>query len=332
METSKPKKQNKTNESLLTGKIFMKNHMYTEAADSLKKAYAEGSMEAASKLGQLYMNHHFQNHERAFYWLNIAAEGQSREAQFRLSRFYEQNLLDKYDLKMAYKWLSRAAEQNEPHAMLHLAYWYHMGIYVPKDRQHALSLLEQLAGMGQAEALCLLGKEYEHGSELLAPDRDKAWEYYQRAALAHHPYALYRVGKYYWSRRLLSNNVQRAVDCLEESGARGCREAQYLLANICGTYFYHHVYDRYRWLLAAARNQHPEAMYDLGCLFLFGNSFLSADREQADYWFRKARENGVRKTTFPEMSLISDSGSNRFSSRVSPGDEEKVTVRKGKKR
>lgn len=309
--------QTKTNENFLKGKQSYERHMYQEAVAFFRKAYAEGCLEAACKLGETYMNKHVLDYERAFHWLTIAAEQNDAEAQFCLSRLYESGLLEKYDLKKSYEWLSRAVAQKESHAMLQLSFWYRTGIYVPKDKDCTLHLLLQLSEMGNQEAICQLGKEYESG-DLVGLDHDKSWACYEKAARRHHPYALYRLGQSYWNNRLSSNNVQKAVDCLKESSIRGCREAQYLLATICGTYFYHHIYERYHWLTVAAGNGHPEAMYDLACLFLFGNSFLSADEERAAYWFEKAKKCGYRKKKRPVDSLLMiDFGSDRFGKKTS---------------
>lgn len=312
MKTETTQNQNKKNEKLYNGQILLENHLYAEAVNCLKKAYEEGCLEAACKLGQIYMDHHYQNYEKAFYWLQIAAEGGIPEAQFLISGFYEFDLLDKYDLAIAYQWLSKAAEQGEPQALLRLSFWYRMGIYIQQDLQHSLNILTQLADSGNAEALCQLGKEYECGSRIVEKDSQKTWTYYQKAAQKHHPYALYKLGKYYWSKRMFQYNVQKAVNYLKESSVLGCCEAQYLLANICGTYFYYHVNDRYHWLLAAAKNRQPEAMYDLGCLFLFGNSFLKPDREKARYWLQKAKEYGIQKKNGATSLLVSDFGTGRF--------------------
>lgn len=315
-ETQEQNKRNEVNEILYKGKFLYERHMYAEAVAFLKKAYADGCLEAACKLGIVYMNSHFRNYEKAFHWFCIAAERDCAEAHYWMSRFYELNLLDKYDLEKAYQCLLRAMEQNEPQAMFRLSFWYRMGIYVPKDKKYALDLLFQLAEMGYVEALCQLGKEYESGG-LVEQDAEKSWKYYRKAAESHHPYALYRLGKHYWDKHLIPGNTQIAVKYLEESSNKKCREAQYLLANICGTYFHHHVYDRYHWLQAAAKNGHPEAMYDLGCLYLFGNSFLATDYKKACYWFGMANKCGVRKDAAKESSLLADFGSGRFHDYVS---------------
>lgn len=300
------------NEELCNGQILIENHLYAEAVDCLKKAYTEGCLEAACQLGKVYMNRHYQNYERAFYWLQIAADGGIPEAQFLISGFYEFNLLDKYDLAVAYQWLIRAAKQGEFHALLRLSFWYRMGIYIRQDLQRSLEILTQLADSGNSEALCQLGKEYECGNRFVKRDLKRAWTYYQKAAQEHHPYALYKLGKYYWNKRKFQYNVQKAVNYLTESSIQECCEAQYLLANICGTYYYYHMNDRYHWLLAAAKNRQPEAMYDLGCMFLFGNSFLKSDRKKAQYWIRKAGEYSKQRKKDTVSLLVSDFGSDHF--------------------
>lgn len=286
---------------LSEGDSLAKNHLFQKALLRLKKAHQMGCESAACKIGKIYMSSDFKDYEQAFSWLRLGAESGDREAQYYLSKFYEFDLLDKYDLNEAHKWLQKSADQDEVRAIMRLSYWYRFGRYGIPDMEKGWKLLQRAAGLGSADALFQLAVIYEHGNEMVESDLPEAMKYYQLAASKHHASALFRLGICYWKGIYFPKNLLLSIQYLEESCALGCCEAQYYLATICATDFYHHTFKRYVLLQAAAKQNHDQAMYELGCMYLFGNSFLSIDRSLAHYWFRKAADLGNEKAL--EMCL-----------------------------
>lgn len=280
---------------LFEGDFLAKNHLYNKALLRLKKAYQMGCQDAACKIGKIYMSSDLKDYEQAFFWLQLGAESGDCESQYYLSKFYEFNLLGKYDLNEAYKWLQKSAEQNEVRAIMRLSYWYRFGRYGVPDVEKGWKLLQKAVELGSADALFQLAVIYEHGNEMIESDLSMAMKYYQRAASKHHASALFRLGACYWEGFYFPRNIQLSIQYLEESCAQGCSEAQYYLATICATDFYHHTFKRYVLLQAAAKQNHDQAMYELGCMYLFGNSFMNKDRTQAQFWFRKAADLGNEK-------------------------------------
>lgn len=288
-------KNKKNVRCLHEGNILMEYHLYREALKKLKEAYSLGEMIAAYKIGKIYMQSDVQNYEKAYYWLQLGAEAGERNALYYLSKFYEYDLLDKYDLNKAYQCLCRAAEQKEVRSILHLSFWYRTGFYVKRNPIKSWSLLSEAVELGSAEACYQMGQIYEEGNEHISPNLIESAAYYHQAARQKHSYALYRLGRWYWEGIFYRRNASQAIRYLEESSNLGCSEAQYFLSSLCGMDIYPYGYRKYTLLTAAAKQNHVQAMYDLGCMFLFGNSFIQEDKETAIYWFRKAAEHGHEK-------------------------------------
>lgn len=285
----------KNERDLYNGKILAQNHLYHEAIACLKKVYKSGNHKIAYEIGRLYMKSEVKDYKRAFRWLLLGAENGDSNAQYYLSKFYEFNLLDKYNLSEAYKWLSSAARQNEKRALYRLAFWYRTGHFVKKDEKKSWELLQQSADLGYPEACFQVGQEFETGNSFVASDTGNALKYYEQAAIRHQPDALFRLGRYYWEGNDLRKSALHALKYLEESCRKGCTAAQYYMATICGTGSYRHSFNRYVFLQAAAKGNHVQAMYDLGCLFLFGNNFISRNQEKADFWLQKAGKCGCEE-------------------------------------
>lgn len=288
-------KNKKNAQCLHEGNVLMECHLYREALKKLKEAYSLGEMIAAYKIGKIYMQPDLQNYEKAYHWLQLGAEAGECNALYYLSKFYEYNLLEKYDLKKAYNCLCRAAEQKEIRSLLHLSAWFRTGFYVRRNYMKSWSLLTEAAELGSAEACYRIGQIYEKGNEHTVPNLAEAAAYYHRAARQKHSYALYQLGRWYFEGIFYKRNVSLAIRYLEEGSSMGCSEAQYLLSSLCGMDIYPYGYRKYTLLTAAAKQNHVQAMYDLGCMFLFGNSFIREDKETAVYWFRKAAEYGNEK-------------------------------------
>lgn len=266
--------------------------VYRKTVIDLKKEYKSGDYKAAYELGMIYMNPDMKDYEKAYFWFNIGAQAGDANALYYLSKFYEFDLLGKYDLAEAYRYLKAASDQGEVRAMLRLAIWYRMGIYVTKDVSLGWKMMLQLADRGVAEACFLVAQEYEKGNSMMASDMKQSLFYYECAANNNYPDALYKMGVFCWEGRYLQRNPQKAIRYLEDSCLKGCAEARYYLSTLCSTDVYYHLTRRPILLMAAAKANHVKAMYDLACMYLFGGEYIQEDREKAEYWFRKAAQAG----------------------------------------
>lgn len=286
------KKQEEVNRCLSEGRDLVQKHLYRKALVPFQKAYRLGSLEATYEIGRLYMLGHNHDYAQAYSWLQLGANGGDRKAQYYLSKFYEFGLLGEYDMSQAYKWLKCAAEQNESRALLRLSLWYRIGCYVHRDLSRGWELLQKAAELGEVEAYVQIAREYETGSTVVDRDLFQAIKYYELAASAHHPEALYRLAVLYCEGEAVPQDLDRAIRYLEESSRLGCGDAQHYLALLCGTSLCHNIVKRYVLLRAAARQNHVQAMYDLGCLHLFGDRLIRPDREVAIKWLRQAAKLG----------------------------------------
>lgn len=123
------------------------------------------------ELGYAYENGHFhgwppgfaQDHRKAAYWLDRAAEANHPRAQYMLGILYAHGWGVPRDAARATEWFARAARNSYGPACYHLGWMYHKGDGVPRNGDQAIRLMEQAAGQGMAAAHLALGRFYERG-------------------------------------------------------------------------------------------------------------------------------------------------------------------------
>ena len=97
-------------------------------------------------------------------WLQLAAEGGDRDAQYELSILYGSGTGVAKDVARALEWLRKAAKQDQVKAQYTLAAIYAGGMYgVPRDDRIAIDWLRKSAKLGYAEAQYALGLAYAEG-------------------------------------------------------------------------------------------------------------------------------------------------------------------------
>ena len=164
----------------------------------------------------------------------------------------------------------------------------------------AVVWLEKAAHKGNAHALCDLGVRYENGDLGLTQSATKANELFALAADKGCAQARYNLGcNYREGTGDLAIDFNRCVELLDQSATQGILDAQYDLGEM------YHSGSRdgppmtipvdpqlsFRWSLAAAQQEHMEAMKNIGLAYYLGRG-VEQNMESALEWFLKAAEKG----------------------------------------
>lgn len=189
---------------------------------------------------------------RAQMQLSNAEQGDPEE-QFQMGRLYEQGAGVPYSLNDAMEWYRRAAEQ------LHAQAAYRMGMcYLAGERKSkAIRWLEKAADLQYTDAAYQLGMCYLDGIGVNEND-EQAIQYLSRAGNRGHLRAAFRLAQLYENR----------LAGMEDNDPK--REQCFQLVD--------------HWLLRAACEDDPEALYRLGKLY------EHSDQDQAMNYYRQAAE------------------------------------------
>ncbi len=124
------------------------------AATWFAKAAAQGNVDAATNLGQMYLDGDGvpQNDRDGFLWLRKAAEGGQPKAMYGLALLYESQRGGEVDYHKAAEWYERAAKNGHAQAKNNLANMLRYGQGVPADLRRAAKLYEEAAQQGNPSA------------------------------------------------------------------------------------------------------------------------------------------------------------------------------------
>ena len=122
-----------------------------------------------------------ERYEEAFEKYRVLAERGSLIAQLLLGWMYHAGKGVDQNLEEAEKWYRKAAVTNSPEGQFYLATLHR----TKRQYQQAIDWFEKSASQGYSPAIYLLGKLYYVG-EGVAVNKDKAFEYFERAAQEGH--------------------------------------------------------------------------------------------------------------------------------------------------
>jgi TPR repeat protein len=224
--------------------------------------------------------------EKAYHWIERAAESGSLEAQYQLANHYlDAGQPDETTREQGRRWLIAAADGGHEPALRQVITAFKEQKYgiqrdLPRSRAYSEALLELLKDRGTPENepdWMTASREYhdtlkqinEEAGRYLPPDE------LQRQSDAGDPAARYHLAK-----DLMTTHFAEGVALLTASAGAGYPQAQYEMAS------------RYRhrqrtgqeerqaieWLAAAAESGHRGAMVDLGVVYLQGVKRIGLER------------------------------------------------------
>jgi len=185
------------------------------------------------------------------------------------------------------------------HVYYRLGFMYNRGHYVKKSVplasryfQKSLLILEQDAAQNDPEALCDLAFMYNVGDGL-PTDKDKAFQYYEKAAETGYYRGLYNLGFMYSNGQGVKQDKEKAAHYYQLAAGQGHTWAQNNLGLL---------YDQGEgvkkdkemavyWYRLAAEQQHASAQNNLGLMYEKGEG-VKKDLTLAVKYYQQAMENG----------------------------------------
>lgn len=160
----------------------------------------------------------------------------------------------------------------DPNDLYVLGGMYYQGITVPVDKEKAAALYRMSADGGNADAMVRLGIIYMTGDGL-EQDYLEASKLFRRAADRGNTDGEYLLATLYSRGKGVDRNPIEAVKLCMHAAAEGCTGAMTELAvwyREGRNYMDVSVAKCIYWLNKAAEKKYPEALYELGAMYCFG--------------------------------------------------------------
>lgn len=302
--------------SLAQGFEALDKREYVKAMELLKTAWNKiGYDEAALALAKmhLYGMGTPKNTQEAVNWLRKVTDGrfdpssdgmhfdpkepqlmnEKVEAAFMLARIHERGIGTSRNPAEALKWYGKAAEFGFVPARNILGQAWVGGYGGAHDARKGLDYLQTAAQEGYVTAQYNLAKLYYNGDAGVPRDLKLAGAWFNTAAKAGYPGALFAAGRMYDLGEGVPADQKRAIVYYKEAALKGNPDAQFAL----GTFFYEgELVDKNpatarKLFDAAAKQGQVDAMFNLGAMTLNGEGG-PADLAMAYVWLSLAKQGG----------------------------------------
>lgn len=239
-------------------------------------------------------NHAEQDREAVLATYKELDESGDAIASFYLYTLYNDEEYTSRDKDTAIAYLKKSAEEGYPVALRYLAFQYMEGGLLETDFNKANEYFIQASDRGDAIAMVNLATSYQSGRGV-EKDVKKALELYISAAESGESYAACEAAKILLTGEdgLVETNYYKAVELLQKYADNGDPESCFLIAyamfaksDMENSYSWELVEKAFGYMLHAAKNEHPEAMYYVACSFMEGRGVI-IDMEQAKHWFEE---------------------------------------------
>ncbi|WP_278542021.1 tetratricopeptide repeat protein [Oxalobacter formigenes] len=223
---------------------------YQEALTYFMKPDAQNDPETINLIGYMYQKGQGvkENHQKAFFWYQKAAEAGLAVAQFNVGLMYQYGKGVSKDMAKAVEWFKKAAEQNDTNAQMKMGYLTVKGIGTEKNYKEAMRWFRRAAENGDKGAFVDIGIMYSKGDGV-KKDLNHAVQYYILGA--HNGDA---------AQALLGNAYSDGKGIEQDTD-----KAMY-------------------WYKQAAKNGSIEAMKELGYIYESGRLGVKKDQKEAQRW------------------------------------------------
>ncbi|MBF0752607.1 MULTISPECIES: tetratricopeptide repeat protein [unclassified Pasteurella] len=155
-------------------------------------------------------------------------------------------------------WYKKAAELYQPQALENLSYVYATEPKVA-NLDKSLFWINKAIERDNPQAYMKLGNYYADGTIVYPKDEKKAFELYQKAAELNSPQAQHNLGNWYLTGRYIQKNEKEAI----------------------------------KWYEKAADAENIYSINMLYQIYTEGAESIPKNEEKAQYWFNKAKEQGI---------------------------------------
>ena len=239
--------------------------------------------------------------EKTFDMYNEAALLGDSTARLLLGRCYENSVGVYMDMEEAVKWYLLSASQFNAEAQYEVARCYYCGdgvkhkLWQSKMQSKTFKFLKKSAELGYIPAQIWLGNIYRYGQLCsVGVDYEKAFYWYNKAAMQSSEVALYKVGVCYEKGLGVEKNYKEAGEQYYNSAISGYAPAQKKIGECYehGSYgFERNMDEAFYWYKRAAENGDSDAQRTIGIYYEYGKG-VEIDYEEAVYWYRQAAEQG----------------------------------------
>ena len=291
--------------SYLIASIYIDSKDETEQREALKWWHISadyGIAEAQYNLGIAYERGHLvsQDIDKAIKFYNDALTNNYEKAHFKLGRVY---LNKKKKYKKAFHHYLYAIEsenlevKQEGHSGL--AFMYINGFYVGQDFEQGLRHMELAASHGDFRAMYYAGKAYIHGCDecKITKNKSKGMHYIKIAAENKDIDAMMLYVELKHDEVSTEEEKKKIINYTLEAASKKHKEAHVIAAQFYleGYSFIQPNKDRFIFHIKEAANlNHAKAQYFLYKAYEVGG-FLEKNNKKADYWFKRAVENGSER-------------------------------------
>jgi TPR repeat protein len=249
-----------------------------------RKAIEMGSKYAKTELASCYETGFGvpENYDRALELLNEAANENDPRAHTRLGYHYISGIHTAPDYSKAFGHFSKAADAGDPAAMYELGRMYKYSIGRPENSELALKFFKKAASCGDPDANIEMGLSYESEYGGVEFDGEKAIQHMSAAAELNHPFALYKLGIYYYY-GLTEQDIDKGVEYLKKAYDNG---SPYASATLGDYFIYGHndgdASNAFNYYSFAAENDHITE--GIGLCYQFGIGVEQSDAQAFKYY------------------------------------------------
>ena len=265
--------------------------------------------------------------ELCFSWYRKAAEGGIVPAMVKMGKCFQRGQYVSPDRGRFLEWADRAAAQGDVWGL------YQMGLYHQEQghADAAFQYFAAASYQGDAKAPLLLGRMYLSGEEGVPRDVKRAVESFELAASRDEPESLAELGHIFYRDEVVERDDEKALYWYKRAYAAGQKSAALPLAHLVmrgadlAAYQQAHkllleaaeeetdgqaalaLGNLYRdgllgvpdmeqaleWYEKGAKQENPECMELLGCLYFQGEEGVETDYQKAFYWLSRCLEAGT---------------------------------------
>ena len=290
--------------ALLTNKNFA-GHNFQEGIKWLRKSAEQDCIMAQSALGLQYYNGLGdivkQNWEEARQWFRKAADQGDHLAQFHLGEIYFNGSGVQVNHEIAFGWYKQSSDGGYVAAQQKLAHCYLNGIGTPQDDEEGYVILASLALWGDEEAWTLLQSAAALEN---AAAENAMWLYYREKKEIETAYDWLAKAAEHGNRKALCSmairydnegDEEQKLRYLRLAAEKGEAEAQTRLGltlELLDSGIESPTHEEaFRWMKAAAEQEHPSANFLLGNFYREGTGG-EPDVQKAFECYSKAAELG----------------------------------------
>jgi TPR repeat protein/predicted Ser/Thr protein kinase len=212
---------------------------FDHAIPAIQEKSETGDAEAQFLLGNIYRWGYgrSRNDYEAFNWFKKSAEQGHLTAQTRLASMFYYGDGTEQDYERSLEWFQKGEQFQNSGSLDGLGLHHYYGNELDQDYEKAFEYFKNAAHSENASANSMknLGVFYQYGADSIKPDKQQAFEWYQKASNLGSHDAMWRLGTMYANGEVVEKNPETAGEWYLKSAILGNKEAMYKMGLIYAT-------------------------------------------------------------------------------------------------